>query len=134
MLIGLSQQLSKLSNPSLHLPSTHPILRCTSARYLGFIFDSSLSVIKQISNLSSTCHNHIHDLRRIRHTLDFKIPSTIATFLVHCRLDYSNSLYYFLPSSQLHRLQFIQNALARAVFRTPVHTPITLTLQSFHWL
>ena len=106
LLIGLPQQLSKLSNPLLSLPSTHPILSYTSARNLEFIFYSSLAFVKQIPDLSSTCHYHNRDLRRIRHTLDFCTASTIATSLVHSHLDYCNYFFYSLPSSQLHRLQF----------------------------
>ena len=48
MLIGLPQQISKNSNPSLSLPSNHPITPTDSARNLGFIFDSSLTFSKQI--------------------------------------------------------------------------------------
>ena len=134
MLIGLPQQLSKLSKTSLSLPSTHPIVPCTSAHNLGITFDSTLFFLKQISNLSSICHYHIRDLCRIRRTLDFNTASTIATSLVHSCLDYCNSVYYSLLSSQLHRVQSIQNTLARAVPRTPLHTPITPILQSLHWL
>ena len=134
MLVGFPQQLSKLSNPSLSLPSTHPIPPCTSDCNLGFIFGSSLSFVKQISKLSSTCHYHIHDLCNIKHTLDFNTASTIATSLIHSHLDYCNSFYYFLPSFQLHHLKSIQNALGRAVSHTHLHAPITPTLQSLHWL
>ena len=42
---------------------------------------------------------------------------------------------FIIPSIfQLRRLQYIQNALARAVFRTPLYSPITSTLQSLHSL
>ena len=37
MLIGLPQQISKISNSSLFLPSNHPITPTDSARNLGFI-------------------------------------------------------------------------------------------------
>ena len=67
------------------------------AKNLGFIFDSTISFSKQISSLSSVCHYHIRDLRRIRHTIDYSTASTIATTLVHSRLDYCNSLYHALP-------------------------------------
>ena len=43
-------------------------------------------------------------------------------------------LTYSISFSQLHRLQSIQNAPARAVSRTPLHAPITPTLQSLYWL
>ena len=68
------------------------------------------------------------------HTLDFNTASTIVTSLVDLYLDHCNFLYYSLSSSQLRRLQSIQNTLARDVSRTLPHTPITSTLQSFHYV
>ena len=134
ILISQPQQLSKIHSPSLSLPLAQSILPCSSARNLGFVFDSSFSFSQQISKLSSSCHYHIRDLRRIRNSLDHKTAATITTSLVHFSLDYYNSLYYSLPASQLHRLQLIQNALARAVSRTPLHYPISPVLHSLHWL
>ena len=88
MLIGLPQQISKISNPSLSLPSNHHITSTDSARDVGFIFDSSLTFSKQISSLSRACNYHIRHLRRVRHTLDLKTASVIATFLVYSKLYY----------------------------------------------
>ena len=115
----ITRGLSKIFNPSLSLPSNHPITPTDSARKLDFIFDSSLTFSKQISSLSSACNYHIRDLRRIRHTLDLKTASVISTSLVHSKLDYCNSLYLNLPQKQIYRLQLLQNSLARAVTRTP---------------
>ena len=130
LLIGLPQQTSKIVNPSLSLSSTKPIMSSLSANNLGVIYDLTLSFSKQISSLSSACHYHIRDLRRIRHTLDFTTATTIATALVHSRLDYCNSLYHGLPITQIKRFQHIQNGLARAVTRTPkqFHISPVLTL------
>ena len=89
---------------------------------------STLSFSKQISSLSSTCHYHIRDLRRIRHNLDFNTATTIATALVHSRLDYCNPLYRSLPITQ------IKHGLARAVTRTPKHSYISPVIKSLHWL
>src|SRR6218665_2598767 len=50
---------------------------------------------------------------------NFKTASTIATFIVHSKLDYCNSLFLNLDSTQIQRPQLIQNSLARAVTRTP---------------
>ena len=74
-----------------------------------------------MSSLSIAYHYHIRDLRHIRPTLDFTTATTIATALVHSRVDYCNSLYHGLPITQIKRLQHIQNELARAVTRTPKH-------------
>ena len=134
LLAGLRQQISKIVNPSLSIPSTRPIMPSLSAKNFGFIFDSTLSFFKQISSLSSACHSHIHDLRRILHTLDFTTTSTIATSLIDSHLDYCNSLYYGVPITQIKRLQYIQNGLAHAITRTSRHFHITPIFKSLHWL
>ena len=89
--------------------------RVHKARNLGVIFDNHLSFNSQITDLSQSCFYHIRDLRRIRDSLDFKTASTIATPLVHSKLDYCNCLYYNLPAYEIQRLQYIQNSLAPAV-------------------
>ena len=77
---------------------------------------------------------HIRDLRRIRPMLDLKTASTIATSTVHAKLDYCNSLFLNIDLTQINRLQAIQNALARAVTKTPKHHHITPVLKKLHWL
>ena len=134
MLIGLPQQLYKIHSPSLSLPPAQPILPCSSTRNLGFVIDPSLSFSQQTSKLSSSCHYHICDLRRIRTSMNHMTANTIATSLVHSRLDYCNSLYYSLPTYQLHYLQLIQNALASTISRTPLHSQISPVLHSLRWL
>ena len=94
----------------------------------------SLSLIKYLHYpLSKSSYSHIRELRCIRPYLDFKTANTIATSIVHSKLDY-NSLYYNLPYSQLNRLQQIQNCLARAVFKAPKFTHTTPILKSLQWL
>ena len=134
LLIGLPQQLAKIPHASLSPSSDTSILPSVSARNLGFIFDIHLDFSKQISALSRSCFLHIRDLRRIRPSLDHKTACTIATALVHSKLDYCNSLYYNLPKYQLARLQHIQNALARAVVFAPKFCHVTPIIKSLHWL
>ena len=97
---------------------------------IGFIVDNTLFA-KPISSLSSSCHHHVRDLHRIRHTVDFTAASTIAMSRFHSWLDYRNSRYHSLLVIQPKRLQ---NAPARAVTRTPKHSHITPTLKSLYWL
>ena len=134
LVIGTPQQLSKLNDPKLILNSDTIITPVTSARNLGIVFDNHLRFEDQITSLSKSCFYHIHDLRRIRDTLDFTTACTIGTSLVHSKLDYCNSLYLNLPAYQLDRLQSIQNCLARTICRTSKFSHITPTLQSLHWL
>ena len=119
LLIGLSAQLSKIADPTLLMPSNVAIAPADSAGNLGVIFDSTLSWSQHISSVSKSCFSSIRDLRRIRNTLDFTTAHTIATSLIHSKLDYCNSLFLTLPQSQLSRLQLILNSTARAVSNTP---------------
>ena len=87
-----------------------------------------------ISAVSKSCFLLIRDLRKIRHALDHTTAKTIATSLIHSKVDYCNSLFLNLPRSQLDRLQLILNSAARAVSRTPRFSHISPTLKSLHWL
>jgi len=128
LLVGHKRQLSKIHNSSTSLDTTQ------SARNLGFIFDEHLSFSDQISALSKSCYLHIRALRCIRPYLDLHTAKTIATSIVHSKLDYCNSLYYGLPKFQINRLQHIQNALARTVVQASKFKHITPILKSLHWL
>ena len=134
LLIGLPAQLSKIHNPTLTISSNTTIQPVSSARNLGIIFDSNLSFSDHISYISKSCFSHIRDLRRIRNTLDHKTACTIATSLIHSKLDYCNSLYLNISNQQLNRLQLILNSAARAVTKTPKFHHITPHLKSLHWL
>jgi len=126
LLTGLKKQLDKIHNSSLK--TTH------SARNLGFIFDEHLTFSDQISAISKACYYHIRQLRCIRPCLDSTTACTIATSIVHSKLDYCNSHYYNLPKSEITRLQLIQNSLDPAVVKAPKSCHITPVLRSVHWL
>ena len=95
------------------------ILDSTFILNLGFIFDSHLTFSDQIPSLSKSCYYHIRQLRCIRPYLNFKTASTIATSIVHSKLDYCNSLYYNLPKSQTNRLQVFRTVLPGLWLRLP---------------
>src|SRR6218665_273950 len=137
IIIGLSAQIKKIPDPSIHLSNNSSSATFKSdapVRNLGVTFDPHLSFSDHISNLSRSCFMHIRELRRIRPMLDFKTAPTIATSIVHSKLDYCNSFFLNLDSTKMQRLQLIQNSVARAVTRTPRHHHITPVLKSLHWL
>jgi len=92
LFIRLKQQLAKISSCSLD--TAH------SVRNLGFIFDEHISFSDQISALSKSCYSHIRQLMWCDWAyFDHKTARTIATSIVHYKLDYCNSLYYNLPNT-----------------------------------
>ena len=126
LLFGLKNQLAKIHNSSLD--TSH------SARNLGFIFDKHLTFSDQITSLSEACYYHNCKLRCIRFYVDSSTAYTIATSIVHSKLDYCNSLCCKLPKCQLSSLQQIQNSLASTVVKAPKSCHITPILRSLHWL
>ena len=54
--------------------------------------------------------------------------------MVGCRLDYVNSVFLGASAKVVHRLERIQNALARVVTRHHGRTSISATLQKLDWL
>ena len=132
-LLDFLHNFLKFTIPTLTISSNTTIQPVSSARNLGIIFDSNLSFSDHISYISKSCFSHIRDLRRIRNTLDHKTACTIATSLIHSKLDYCNSLYLNISNQQLNRLQLILNSAARAVTKTPKFHHITPHLKSLHW-
>jgi hypothetical protein len=132
LVIGLPQQLSELNSPTIHLPNNFTFSPVDSARNLVVILDKNMSFSQHISPISKSCFLNIRDLRRIRNCMDRDLEPTIATSLIHCKIDYCNSLLLNLPAIQINRLQLVLNFTAHAVTRTPKLHHITPILKSLH--
>ena len=76
----------------------------------------------------------MRDLRRVRQFLTVDSAILAANALVSSRLDYCNSLFRSLSSSNLQKLQCIQNSLARIVMNRNRYTRTTPILKNLHWL
>jgi len=129
LLIGLLAQFLKSSDHSRVMPSNPIITSTSSARNLGVIFDSTLSMSDHISSVSKSSFLSIRDLHRKRNTLDYTTVHIIATSFIHSKLAFLN-----LSQSQLNRLQLIINPSAQAVSKSTKYCHITPLLKSLQWL
>jgi len=102
-----------------------------SYRNLGVIFDKNMSFTQHISSISISCFLNIRDLGHIRNTIDQTTACTIATSLIHSKIDYCNSHQLNLPATQTNRLQLVLNSAARAVTKTPIFITLLLFLNLF---
>jgi len=61
------------------------------------------------------------------------MAKSVAVSLVSSRLDYANSLLFGTSTSNLHKLQRVQNTLAKIVLNNSA-IPSATALQQLHWL
>ena len=87
-----------------------------------------MSVNKHISSIVKTCFLHI------RKFIPKSADITFANAFIHSRINYCKSLLCSLPKYSLHRLQKVQNSVARIVTPTSRSSHITLLLKSLHRL
>ena len=105
-----------------------------SARNLGFTISSDMSLDKHISLVCRSAYFELYRISSIRHFLSAKITNTLICAYVLSKLDYCNSLLANCPKYLLDKLQRVQNAAARLVFRAKKHEHITPLLKKLHWL
>ncbi|XP_061107291.1 uncharacterized protein LOC133134834, partial [Conger conger] len=105
-----------------------------SARNLGVVMDSRLSLSENIAAVTRSCRFFLYNIRRIRPFLTPYSTQLLVQAMVLSRLDYCNSLLAGLPASAIRPLQLIQNAAARLVFNLPKYSHVTPLLTSLHWL
>ena len=104
ILMGTQQQLSKLDNTSLHI-SSDTIKPTDHVRNLGFIMDSLLKNGSHINKITSSSYCKLHDITRIRPSLDSKTAQLIVQAPVLTNIDYCNSLLAGSSRYQLNKLQ-----------------------------
>ena len=134
IVFGSKAQHQKISS---HFPVSilgsllHPV---DSVRNLGVWFDADFSFSEHIKRTCKACFLQMRDLRRIRKYLTSEVAVLAANALVSSRLDYCNSLFRGLSGFNQHKLQSIQNTLARIVTNHRKYAHVTPILQKLHWL
>ena len=105
-----------------------------TVKNLGVIFDSGNTFTSHITNMCRAYYYHLKDLRCIRKFPSVDTAALLANSMISSRLDYCNSLLYGISKYNVAKLQKIQNALCRIVFRLDRTSRVTPFLQKLHWL
>ena len=133
MIIGTRQQKMKTGISSVKVGDV-AVTAVRNGRNLGVIFDECMNMK---SHVNSICKSAFYKLKNISHIRKYLSTET-TVMLVHAfitsNLDYCNSLLTGLPYSVLHKLQMVQNAAAKLVFRVRKYDHVTPLLKDLHWL
>ncbi|PIK38134.1 hypothetical protein BSL78_25019 [Apostichopus japonicus] len=87
-----------------------------------------------VKNTASAASFALYKIGQLAKYLDHKSTERLVHAFITSRLDYCNSLLYGIPSTELSKLQLIQNSAARLVTRSKKHDHITPILRDLHWL
>jgi len=107
-----------------------------SARDLGvYIMDGSMTMRIHINNVLSSCYGSLRQIRSIKRSLPVHALNTLATNLVHSRLDYCNVVFSGLPACDIQRPQSVLISVAvRLVTNALRRDHVTPLLRERHWL
>ena len=130
LVIGPEAQREKLL-PKLQALSFYP---SSQVRNLGVIFDSELTFIPHIKNITKIGFYHLKNIARVRPILSRANTETLMHAFITSRIDYCNALLSGLPKKNTSGLQLLQNSAARVLTKTRGRAHITPVLKSLHWL
>ena len=101
---------------------------------LGVFLDAKNSMQRHVANLCHISYYHLRELHRVRRYLNHETAVKVANAQVSSRLDYCNSLLYNTKNAYIIRLQRVQTALCRTVFKLNKYCHVTPFLHKLHWI
>ena len=131
VLIGTKQQLAKVCIDTLSVGISE-VSNSSLVRNLGSWFDCNFRMATHVSKICKAAFYDLYNIARIRKYLNRQSTEAFVHALVTSRVDYCNGLPYANP--YLCKLQRVQNAAARLVFRAPKFCHTSPFLFERHWL
>ena len=84
-------------------------------RNLRAWLDTNLTMSAHINETCQAAIYHLYNIKRISRYLSYDDRKSIVQAVIMSRIDYCNSLLVSVPSTQLSKLQRLQNGVARLV-------------------
>ena len=106
----------------------HPV---PLVRNFGCSFDSRLSMASHITKLFASLFYHIYNIRWIRKCLSRQSTEILVLAFITYSIAF---ITYGLPDCLVSKLQRVQNACTRLIFREQKFCHITSFIYELHWL
>lgn len=114
--------------------SGHSVTPSGSARNIGVIMDSRLSMEAHVANICRSAYFQLHCIAKVKKFLDPNSLECIIHAFVTTRLDHCNAILCGVNKSLKQKLQRVQNSAARLLTNTRKREHITPILRMLHWL
>ncbi len=123
----------KVTIPSLNIGESS-IAASPTIRNLGSMWDQAATMKEHVRYICKACYFHLHNISSVRRMLTLEATKSLMHAFITSRLDSCNSLLLNIPTTQIAKLQRIQNCAARIVLRRKKRDSITAMLKELHWL
>ena len=90
-----------------------------TARNIGAVCDSSLSVEEHVKASCKSAFFHLSNIAQIQKHLPAQAAETLIHSFVTSKVDFCNSLLYGVPNQLIRKLQSVQNSVARLLTYMP---------------
>jgi len=131
--LGTRQRLSSFPVPLGIQTANSSVPISDHITTLGVTLDSYLTLNSHVSSVCKSSFYSIKALRHIRPVLTCDMARAVAASLTQTCLDFANSVLLGTSSSNINKLQRVQNCLARVVLLDQ-SSPATSLLLQLHWL
>ena len=107
---------------------------CSDVKLLGVQLDEELSMKKRVNTIVQTGMHNVKVLNGLRNVIESDIKITLVKYLVLTTLDYCNVLLALIPNYLITKLQKIENAAIRFIYKLKKRENITPYLKAAHFL
>jgi hypothetical protein len=101
---------------------------------LGVHLDTNLTFDQHVNSICKAAQFHIRALRHVRQSLSKEMTCRVACTIIGAKLDYCNGILHRISTTNINKLQRVQNTLARVVTGGRRYDHITPVLKELHWL
>ena len=101
---------------------------------LGVLLDTHLSYNQHITEIASKCLFKLYQINRIKHLLDRKTLLLVINSFVFSKLQYCSTVWSNTSSSNIDKLQKVQNFAGRIILGLRKYDHISDGLRSLKWL
>ncbi len=110
------------------------IMSSTCIKALGVHIDNTLSMQKQVNEVSRASFAKLSNIYKIRKCIAEDNAKTMVLTMITSGLDYRNSLNYSLSDCLPEKLYCVQKSAARLITLTGNYEHITPAFIALHWL
>ena len=116
----------------------HPRTGCirfkNCIKLLGVNLDETLSLESHVKGIVSSCYFHLRSIGKIKNRLPSKDLQILVHSVISSKLDYCNVILIGINQNMMQKLQKVQNAAARLIYKLPKRSPVEQKIRELHWL